>query len=47
MVDAHAGGAVFIGVDPTLRRLRGHERYEALLTRVGSPTASTPHPAST
>jgi serine/threonine protein kinase len=39
MVDAHAGGAVFIGVDPTLRRMRGDERYEAILRRVGSPVA--------
>jgi len=46
MVDAHVGGVVFIGVDPTLRQLRGNERYEALLTRVGSPTASAPRTAS-
>jgi eukaryotic-like serine/threonine-protein kinase len=46
MVDAHVGGAVFIGVDPTLRQLRGHERYEAILRKVGSPMASTPHTAS-
>jgi serine/threonine protein kinase len=47
MVDGHAPGAVFIGVDPTLRSLRGNERYEAILRRVGSPMASTPHTAST
>jgi TolB-like protein len=47
MVDAHVGGAVFIGVDPTIRRLRGHERYETTLRRVGSPMASAPHTAST
>jgi serine/threonine-protein kinase len=46
MVDAHVGGAVFIGVDPTLRELRGNERYEAILRRVGSPMASAPHTAS-
>lgn len=47
MVEAHIGGAVFIGVDPTLRTLAGDERYEATLRRVGSPMASTPHTAST
>ena len=46
MVDAHAGGAVFIAVDPTLKQLRGHERFEALLRRVGTPMASAPHTAS-
>jgi eukaryotic-like serine/threonine-protein kinase len=47
MVDGHAGGSVFIGVDPTLRPLRGNERYEAVLRRVGSPMASTPHTTPT
>ena len=47
MVDAHVGGSVFIAVDPTLRLLRGNERYEAVLRRVGTPMASTPHTAST
>ncbi|MGH9372851.1 MAG: tetratricopeptide repeat protein, partial [Vicinamibacterales bacterium] len=47
MVDAHVGAVVFIGVDPTLRRLRGNDRYEAILRRVGSPMASAPHTAST
>ena len=46
MVDGHAGGCVFIGVDPTLRTLRGDERYEAILRRVGSPMASAPHTTS-
>jgi serine/threonine protein kinase len=46
MVDAHVGGVVFIGVEPILRRLRGNERYEAILRRVGSPMASAPHTAS-
>ena len=47
MVDGHAGGSVFIAVDPTLRQLRGNERYDAILRRVGSPMASAPHTAST
>ncbi len=47
MVDAHVGGAVFIGVDPTLRQLRGNDRYEAVLRRVGSPMASAPRTEST
>ena len=42
MVDAHVGGVVFIGVDPTLRQLRGNERYEALLERVRSPMVARP-----
>jgi TolB-like protein len=47
MVDGHVGSSVFIGVEPTLRRLRGNPRYEAILRRVGSPTASAAHTAST
>ncbi len=47
MVDAHVGGAVFIGVDPTLRRLRGNPRYDAIVSRVGSPMASAAHTTST
>jgi hypothetical protein len=46
MIDAHVGGVVFIGVDPTLRQLRGNQHYEAILTRVGSPMASAPRTAS-
>jgi eukaryotic-like serine/threonine-protein kinase len=48
MVDAHVGATVFLGVDPCLRPLHGHPRYEALVTRVGIPrhTASTPRTAS-
>ena len=46
MVEGHAGGSVFIGIDPTLRELRGDERYEALLRKVGSPMASAPHTTS-
>ena len=39
MVDAHVGGAVFIGVDRTLAKMRGIPRYDAVLRRVGSPLA--------
>ena len=46
MVEAHVGGVVFIGIDPTLRQLRGNQRYEAILKRVGSPMASAPRTAS-
>jgi serine/threonine-protein kinase len=40
MVEAHVGGAVFVGVDAVLSTLAGHPRYDALLRRVGAPTAS-------
>jgi hypothetical protein len=43
---AHLGSIAFIGVDPGLAGLRGNPRYEALLTRVGSPMASAPHTVS-
>jgi serine/threonine-protein kinase len=46
LVDSQAGGAVFIAVEPTLQTLRGNPRYEALINRVGVPTASAPHTAS-
>lgn len=40
VVDARMGIAVFMGVDYYLDPLRGHPRFEALLTRVGVPAAS-------
>jgi serine/threonine protein kinase len=46
MVEAHVGGSVFIGVDPTLRTLRGNPRYDEIVRRVGSPVASAAHAAS-
>jgi serine/threonine protein kinase/tetratricopeptide (TPR) repeat protein len=42
MVEAKVGGVVFIGVDPTLSKLKGHPRYDALVKRVGLPTVSAP-----
>ena len=36
-VDAHAGGAVFVAVDPCFMALRGNPRYEAIVRRVGVP----------
>jgi serine/threonine protein kinase len=41
MVDAHAGGSVFIGVDPVLIRMRGMPEYDALVRRVGVPQPQT------
>jgi hypothetical protein len=37
MVEAHVGGVVFIGIDPTLATLRGDARYDALIARAGMP----------
>jgi serine/threonine-protein kinase len=50
MIEHHVGGSVFIGVDPTLRLLAGHPRYEDMLKRVGvvlPHTASAPRTVST
>jgi len=47
MVDAKAGGTVFLAVDPCLQKLRDEPRYQALIRRVGVPTASAPHTVST
>ena len=47
LVDSRSSVAVFIGVDPCIRPLRTHPRMVALLTRLGLPTASTPHTVST
>jgi eukaryotic-like serine/threonine-protein kinase len=47
LVDAHSSNAVFIACDPSLQALRGEPRFQRVLTRLGAPTASTPHTAST
>jgi TolB-like protein len=49
LVDIRHGGAVFFAVDPALAPMRGHEGFEALLTRIGmprQPTASALHTGS-
>jgi hypothetical protein len=48
MVDNHVPGSVFLGGDQALlHALRGNSRFEAVLRRVGVPTASAPHTVST
>ncbi len=46
VVDARMGVAVFMRVDAYLDPLRGHPRFETLMTKVGVPTVSIPHKAS-
>ena len=41
MVDAHAGGSVFIGVDGCIAPMRGIPRFDALLRRIGAPQPQT------
>lgn len=41
MVESHAGGAVFIAADSKFLPLRGHPRFDALLTRIGAPQPHT------
>ncbi len=41
LVDARAGGAVFIAADNALAPLRGRPRFEALLKRIGGPQLQT------
>jgi serine/threonine protein kinase len=50
MVEGHAGGSVFIGVEGSIARMRGNARFDALLRQIGAPqphAASAPHTAST
>ena len=46
LVDERSGGCVFMAVDPCLRRLRPHPRFQELVRQVGVPMASTPHTVS-
>ena len=47
MVDLKTGGAVFIAVDPYVKRFRDLPRFKRLMERVGSPMASAPHTVPT
>jgi hypothetical protein len=47
LIDSKSGGAVFLGVDPCLARVRDEPRFKALMKRVGAPTVSAPHTVST
>ena len=46
LVNSRSGMAVFVQADPCLRALRGHPRFDALIQRLGAPTASAPHTVS-
>jgi hypothetical protein len=47
LVEARAGGAVFLAVNPYFVDLHDHPRFKALLKRVGVPTVSARHTVST
>jgi len=47
MVDLKTGGAVFIAVDPYVKRFLDHPRFKKLVERVGMPTVSAPHTVPT
>jgi hypothetical protein len=47
LIDAHAGNAVFVAVDPSLRPLHAEPRFQAAIKRLGVPTVSAPHTVST
>ena len=46
LVNGRNGMAVFVQTDPCLRTLRNDPRFEALIRRLGVPTASAPHTVS-
>jgi serine/threonine protein kinase len=47
MVDLKTGGAVFIAVNPYVKRFRDHPRFKRLMERVGTPMVSAPHTVPT
>jgi serine/threonine protein kinase len=47
LVAAKAGNAVFAAADPWLRTLWPEPRYQAIIRRLGVPTASAPHTVPT
>jgi serine/threonine protein kinase len=50
MIDLHLGACVFLAVNPELKSLHGHPRFDTALRRVGIPlqqTASATHTTST
>ena len=47
LVEARAGNCVFFNVAPAFKHLRDQPRFQAILKRVGVPTASAPHTVST
>jgi tetratricopeptide (TPR) repeat protein len=47
LVTAKTGNAVFAAADPWLRTLRQEPRYQAIIRRLGVPTASAPHTVPT
>jgi len=46
LVNGSSGMAAFVQTDPCLKSLRGNPRFEALIQRLGMPTASAPHTVS-
>ncbi len=47
LVASRAGNCVFFNVAPAFKHLRDQPRFQAILKRVGVPTASAPHTVST
>jgi eukaryotic-like serine/threonine-protein kinase len=47
LIESRSGNAVFVAVDPCLRRLQNVPRFQQILKKLGVPTASAPHTVST